>query len=128
MLRTCEIPSVGVPYFDEQHERLIDILHELDSSVSQKRKARICREALLKLMNFADVHFYAEESMMQKIGFPGLEEHRADHRKIQSRLNTFKSELDRGITKSSEDLLEFIYGWIEQHLANFDVQYGEYCR
>jgi hemerythrin len=70
--RTCEIPAIGLHYIDEQHERLIGILHELDSSVSRNMKIRIVRESLLKLMNFAEVHFYAEESLMESIGFPDL--------------------------------------------------------
>jgi hemerythrin-like metal-binding protein len=122
--RTCEIPAVGLPYFDEQHERLIDILHELDSSVSRNMKTRIVREALLKLMNFAEVH--SEESFMGSISFPGLEDHRREHGKIKSRLNAVKTDLDRGVTNNGDELLEFIYCWIEQHLANFDMEYGKF--
>jgi hemerythrin len=124
--RTCEIPAIGLHYIDEQHERLIGILHELDSSVSRNMKIRIVRESLLKLMNFAEVHFYAEESLMESIGFPGLEDHRREHGKIKSRLNAFKTDLDRGVTNNGDELLEFIYCWIEQHLANFDMQYGKF--
>jgi hemerythrin-like metal-binding protein len=124
--RECDIPSVGLPYFDGQHQRLIEILHELDSSVSRNMKVRLVREALLKLMNFAEVHFYAEESMMERISFPGLDDHRREHRKIRTRLNIFKTELDRGISASAEELLTFIYQWIHQHLATFDVAYGKF--
>jgi hemerythrin-like metal-binding protein len=124
--RECDIPSVGLPYFDEQHQRLIGILHELDSSVSRNMKVRLVREALLKLMNFAEVHFYAEESMMESISFPGLEDHRREHGKIRMRLNEFKTEVDRGVTASAEELLTFVYQWIDQHLATFDVDYGKF--
>ncbi len=122
----CDIPSVGLHYFDEQHQRLVGILHELDSSVSRNMKVRVVREALLKLMNFAEVHFYAEESMMESISFPRLEDHRREHGKIRTRLNLFKTEVDRGVTASAEELLAFVYQWIDQHLATFDVEYGKF--
>ena len=70
MPRTCEIPAIGLPYIDEQHERLIAILHELDSSVSRNMKIRIVRESLLKIDEFCGSAFLCRGIAYGKHRFP----------------------------------------------------------
>jgi len=74
-----------------------------------------------ELIETAEAHFYHEEAVMDKEGFPGLSPHKRDHDDLLKRLNRLASSLSGGRLPVS--VCTDLRGWLAAHVENFDDPY-----
>jgi hemerythrin-like metal-binding protein len=66
--------SVGVRELDQQHQQLIKMLNRLISiQGTTNTHSETVSDTLMAMTRYAQVHFKAEESLMEANGYPGLE-------------------------------------------------------
>jgi hemerythrin-like metal-binding protein len=67
--------SVGVRELDEQHQQLIKLLNRLIATQGTiNTHSETISDVLMAIPRYAQVHFKAEERLMEEYGYPGLEE------------------------------------------------------
>ena len=80
-MRTFEwSPSleVGEKEIDEEHRRLLEALRDIARGI-EKSDLDVCRADVQAFIEASTDHFAKEESLLQRIGFPEIDEHKAYH-------------------------------------------------
>lgn len=122
--RWTQVLSVNIAIFDEQHKKLIDTMNELDQALRKGEGKAALDPVLDKLVEYALVHFAAEESLMEQHEFPGLSTHRAQHEEFRRRLAEYLEAHKAGKPGVPVSLLFFMQEWLKNHLAKTDRLYS----
>lgn len=117
--------SVGDETIDAQHEKLINLINEAYESV-QKHDEKQIGKLIDKMRQYADVHFSAEEALMKRDGFPGLEEHKFHHEKF--RIETQRFHKERFSRTNLSQIFVFLSRWLINHIMEDDMRYARYIR
>jgi hemerythrin len=115
---------VGVQSLDNQHSVLFNLLNELDDAMASGQAPMRIVQMLRKLLNYARGHFSAEEAMMAAAAFPGLAQHRIQHRDLTKRVEEFEARFERGERTLNLQLLSFLRDWVTRHIQHADKEYG----
>lgn len=106
---------LGHPLIDTLHEEMTALLAA--TLVPENGLA----DALGRLQVHTEYHFAQEESLMQERGYPGLAEHRHEHRMLLAELHGMASALARGRHRLVRAWLsERLPEWFRLHVANLD--------
>lgn len=119
----------GIPLIDGEHETLFEIIGEANDLV----KAELLHDkydeivAILgKLTDYTREHFQDEEEYMESISYPGLEAQKMAHRAFVSKLEEIDLEqVDQNQQKYLEELMEFLFGWLSNHILKSDKLIAE---
>jgi hemerythrin-like metal-binding protein len=115
--------AVKVPNIDEQHQKLFSLIGELHKALQRSIPAH---DMFLELVAYTQYHFADEERLMQEHEFPGLAGHVEEHRELKRRLLEFKADYDKGNTFISAELLNFLEGWLTDHVRSADMKYAPF--
>jgi hemerythrin len=118
--------SVGSDIIDTQHRELLSRFNDLLEACRLKKGKEKVVELLAYLDSYTVSHFAEEEALMARCGYPGLEEHRLQHREFIARLGRLQADLEREgaslgvVVETNEALLS----WILRHIKAEDVLVG----
>ena len=120
--------SIGIPQIDAQHKQLILMTNKLykacqysGDSAKEQFRATI-REAV----GYIRYHFTSEEKIMERIEYPGMEDHKREHRDfIQEVLEQVK-DFEEGKRFVPHMFVRFLRDWVLSHIALTDTYLGEY--
>lgn len=122
--------SVGFAQLDAQHKVMLEIINELFDTVS--RAASWATMALIgvKLMEYSQVHFDAEEELMRSCDFPGLALHQQEHIRFMEKIRDFMVAVEEGQSTGMlpMELFHFLQSWLAEHIMRMDKEYSVYCR
>ncbi len=113
---------IGVPVIDIQHLWLIKMTVELEYALRKTgaEKKQVFALCLQEAFRYVQEHFAAEEVLMEALGYPDLEKHRASHatfvKTIEERQLDFTSKKDIFFVNLVRDLKE----WLFSHIAIAD--------
>ena len=123
----------GIKEIDAEHKRLFDIIRETNALIHNDLlhdKYDEIIHLLDELREYTKIHFADEEAYMKKIGFPGLDAQiRAHTAFVDKLMNIDLDELDKIDDHQQEYLLElidFLAGWLVNHILKMDVAIGAY--
>jgi hemerythrin len=112
--------SIGDPEIDAEHQELIERIALIPEPGSPDDA-----QALADALAYAGKHFRAEEAFMQQIGYPGLAQHRGDHRVLTQALLAYKREFDAG-SRDLYTLKQYLFRWARDHIRDEDRKIGIY--
>ncbi|HVP66919.1 MAG TPA: bacteriohemerythrin [Anaeromyxobacteraceae bacterium] len=123
--------SVGHDSIDGQHRELFDRAGQFfvaASSGSRDREPNLTR-AFLYLDSYVRFHFAQEEALMSRLGYPGLAEHREEHRDYIRRLDAVKSQYESegdsaSVVAAVDGLLRL---WLVEHIGTSDRRVGAFA-
>ena len=115
--------DLGDTEINRQHRRLVDLANEVHRLRQQSLGSASARRIIDALASYTVTHFAYEERALEQTGYPQLEQHRLEHRRLVEQVLAFKSRIDRGESVGSE-LLEFVKQWLTQHILKSDRAYG----
>jgi hemerythrin len=121
-----EAYSVNIAVLDQQHKQLIETVNELDQALRKGEGKAALDSVLDKLVEYALVHFAAEESLMQEHDFPGFFTHRAQHEEFRKKLAEYLESHKTGKPGTPVSLLFFMQEWMKEHLSKTDKLYSAY--
>lgn len=122
LFRWTEVYSVNIARLDKQHQKLFNLMSELDGAFRSGEEAARIDQITDSLISNAFALFVTEESLMEKHGFPGLAEHQAAHAAFREEIAGFV--IDRKIRPGVPvDVLFYTQDWLKQHVLNFDKKY-----
>lgn len=121
---------IGIKEVDNQHKRLVECITRFKDSISDEKKDTIDEmgKVLGFLVNYTNYHFESEEALMERIGYPELEEHKAIHRDLVTELKKILIKLK---SKESYKPIEFYYflmKWLTEHIEDEDNKIGKYYK
>jgi two-component system cell cycle response regulator len=85
--------SVGVESIDQDHRRIIDIINQLSEAFEKGSGREVVVGLFDRLEEYASTHFAREERLMEEAGFPGLQEHAAQHKSFAGKIPELRDML-----------------------------------
>ena len=123
--------NTGICEIDEQHKKLIDTIQVLKNANLNKEKII---DIVVELRASVTGHFATEESYMEKLEYPLLEEHKAFHMKMLKNYNDLLLRLaeNGSLDETIGSLVELLGDWVEEHssgnIKDVDVHMAEFFR
>lgn len=124
--RWTQAYSVNILALDQQHRELFDTVNELDHALRSGQGNPALDPILQKLVEYATVHFAAEESLMEQHEFPGLFAHRTQHELFRQKIAVFLEDHRASKPGVPVSLMLFMQGWLKQHVMKTDKLYSAY--
>lgn len=113
---------------DDQHGILMDAINELRQALIRGCGREKISELLDQLIEFTRMHFSSEEQLMAQTGFPGLEEHRAEHHRMLAEILQAAHRLQYGEGLQLRPLLCGMHDRFLEHIESIDRQYSPWLR
>lgn len=119
--------EVQVPELDAQHRELFDRLNRLwDAHQAEDSTGLVELQAFL--LEYAEHHFRSEEALMDAAGYDLAVSHKALHQAFRLRIAEFEQRRARVPQAVTGELLDFLLGWLVQHIAREDKRLGAFLR
>lgn len=119
--------AVGIDEIDEDHRKLITYLNDLFAACFAAQGPAVLKGTLEAMQRYTREHFSHEEDVMRKVGYPGLEEHRAQHAELISELDDLVDEFEHGADHGlSNKTLQFLEDWLLHHILIEDRKIGRH--
>ena len=109
---------MGDPEIDAQHRHLIELIARVPDQAAPGDA-----ELLAAALQYTATHFKAEETYMERVGYPGLAAHRSDHKFLTRTLMVYKQRYDDGETDLYA-LKQFLFRWVRDHILDEDRKIG----
>ncbi|MBL0058649.1 MAG: hemerythrin family protein [Elusimicrobia bacterium] len=122
-LQWLEHYRTGLPLIDQQHQEFFRRLNAFNEALEEGRRKEAVIQALTFLLDYASLHFRAEERGMEEAGFPGLAAHREKHRLLEERTRTLLDRYRRGELFLAMQVSLLLSEWIVQHILHEDMAY-----
>ena len=114
--------SVGIDVIDEHHRYLFDLTNDLIDIMANKRGSKELVRVLNALEQYAQVHFLAEERMMQHCAYDGTERQIKQHKQFLDELNEFYKELHDNPLIAQIEVMGFLREWLVGHIRYEDTK------
>lgn len=112
--------NIGNELIDKQHQELIVYFNSAhEHMLSNQDSSYLGLDALIQMVEYCRYHFDCEEEYMEKIGFPGLKEHKTIHAAFHSKLENLLL-MDQEQYPLTSQILKIFENWIIYHILNVD--------
>jgi len=119
--------SVGIKELDMQHQRLISLINRLIMvSETHSIHSEIIKSALGEMTEYAQVHFKAEEKLMEAYGFPLLKEHKSSHLDFQVKTMDLYEGKGLSAEQIADDISNYLGNWLTHHILQEDMAYKDF--
>ncbi len=119
--------SVNIKEIDDQHKKLIDMINELHEAMMSGKGKDVMTTVLDKLASYCVTHFTVEERLMSSNGYPGFDEHKAKHVKMNEKVKQLQQSLAQsGTSVMSNDVMTFLKNWLDKHIMGTDHKYAPF--
>ncbi|MBK1618279.1 hypothetical protein CKO42_07450 [Lamprobacter modestohalophilus] len=118
--------SVDVPEIDQDHRRLLELFNRLGHAVEDGEPQAYVEATLDELISCTGWHFQHEERLMEKHGYPGLQEHRAEHQALITSGEALRQQLRQSGACPSPQEIAFLEHWLTGHIYGTDMAMGAY--
>ncbi|RKZ37625.1 MAG: hypothetical protein DRQ37_01445 [Gammaproteobacteria bacterium] len=115
--------SVGNEILDEQHRKLFEVFNRLNTFMYGSGDAAALGRIFDDLDKYISEHFATEEALMQRHGFPGYAEHKAEHERFRTRLESLVRKHRAGDISLTPVVTAFIHNWLHEHIGETDRGY-----
>lgn len=120
-----EALSVHIQEIDLQHRHLIGLVAGLQKA-QEAGGGGVLSGVLRELNTYVREHFTVEERWMARFDYPGLADHAEAHEAFVEKLLRFELDHLAGQAQVSEELLDYLMGWIEGHVMDMDQGYARF--
>jgi len=120
--------SIGIDVIDEHHRYLFDLTNDLFEIVAHKRGASEVARVLKALSHYAQVHFRAEERMMEHYAYGEIDLQQEQHHDFEARLQMFYDELHDNPLTAQFEVLIYLRHWLVRHIVHEDAKLYELVR
>lgn len=108
--------QLGVVQMDDTHQEFIALVNRLNSADLSE-----FRPLFIELLEHTQLHFDAENLLMQQTGFSAISEHKGDHLRVLGELTRFANKVHNGsIILARSYVREMLPSWFNLHAATMD--------
>ena len=115
--------SVGNQSIDSQHIKLIEMINEMAGLWGSSIDSEEISTILSEMTEYASSHFNYEEAYMEQIGYPGLKDHKKEHKEFKLRVCDFCMRIMHKDNLVPEEILLFLSKWLINHILHSDMKY-----
>lgn len=120
--------SVGIERFDDDHRHLFSLFNQLHMSMTGRESNSALNLILRELAWYAQTHFRAEEMLMKRHGYPGLDSHRAQHDRFTEQVDQFVDHFHSGRDEIKVEVSDTLQKWLTQHILRSDAAYAKFLQ
>jgi hemerythrin len=117
---------VGVKVLDEHHAEFIDGMNQLHAAMVKGQAQSVVGPLFKNLNSRIFNHLSTEERLMEDTKYPGLTEHRDEHRALAAKVEEFVASYEQGDQSIYPQLLHFVDHWLVNHMLTVDKQYTQW--
>ena len=118
--------SVGVEEFVSHHKRIVELINKLSDSLTRADTSAAVREVLAEVSNYTLYHFFAEEDLMAKHGYPEYDAHRKEHLELTAKTFHLMSTAYGGHGAIGQEVYDFLVHWLTNHILITDKKYSAF--
>jgi hemerythrin len=121
--------SVGVKELDIQHQKLLNLINELDQFLDNRQEASSktrCFAALNALVKYAETHFSAEEGYLSKYTYPKYDLQKADHENFLETVFSMYAKFEKDDSYSLNEIINYLRDWYTLHILGMDLEYKQF--
>jgi hemerythrin len=118
--------SVGIRSIDTQHKSLIESINGFYDAINSSSAKELIVNLLKEMKEYSIFHFFTEESLLKKHGYPDLEQHKSEHHGFIKKIEDMDKRLKEGKLVLSLELTSFIKTWITNHIMVIDKKYSAF--
>jgi len=119
---------LGIEEIDDQHRKLVNMINSLHEGLRDGKGREVTGTVLKSMMEYALYHFKTEEDLMQRFGFEGFTEHRAEHLTFMESVDEMAKRHEAGEYLVSLELNDFLKDWLTDHILSTDWEYAPFIR
>jgi hemerythrin len=120
--------KLGIPEMDEEHIILVNMLNEVHNFIRGGEKEKASAYFKQTLAGYVGTHFSDEESFMEKINYPQLDEHRKIHANFKQSIEATLSNFDASDEAAFRNALTDVFTWIISHIGKTDKKYATFYK
>ena len=128
LFKWSESSVIYLPEIDAEHRCLFQIAGELEKALQGRTTPEKFRAMLRNLLAHTEEHFQHEERLMREVRYPSIEWHRRQHDHARKQTKTMVRRIARGDNDAPSLLLEFLAGWLQDHMSLTDRMMASYLR
>jgi len=118
--------SVNIAEIDQQHQKLVLVINELNDAMKQGKGKDILGEIINGLINYTATHFKTEEDYFFQFGYPDMENHKKEHTAFVQKVTNFKEGFEKGKLSLSIEVMNFLSDWLQNHIKGTDKRYTRF--
>ncbi len=118
--------SVGIDSIDDQHKKLVNMINALHEAMREGQGDAVMGRIFDGLALYVQKHFGYEEELFASHGYPESDAHKREHEALISQVSELKKQFDYGQTVLTMDLMQFLKGWLNDHIKGTDKRYTEF--
>lgn len=112
---------------DAQHQKLFNLLNTFAGALADGQGNEALLPLIDELASYAIQHFKDEEKVMERIGYPGLAEHKAIHRKFEKTVMETRTAFAQGRGMLASQIISFLAQWLVEHIGKQDLHWAAYA-
>jgi len=118
--------ATGIELIDSQHKELFSLTNELFRACMGDNEALkgVFMGTMERMVNYVRFHFGAEQQLLQRINYPGYQEHKKQHDKLVRDILDAVSAHNKGEKFVANQFVRTMRDWILGHIAIADKQYA----
>ena len=120
--------AVHLGEVDAEHRAIYQAAGDLHQSILSSAPTGRVVEILRALIAHTEDHFTHEERLMQAANYGSYAWHKQQHDTARKRLAQFSARIEAGETASVGPLLNYLSGWLRDHLSVADRMMSAYMR
>ena len=118
--------NLGEAMIDRQHKSLVDLINRIDEVSQSSNQDKEIMNGLTGMYLYAKEHFFDEEALMERLGYPDRHNHMAQHKGFVDSTHTLTDAYLSGSMQFSE-LMDFLIDWLKTHIAVEDAKIVAYA-
>lgn len=111
-----------------QHGHLVELIRQLRAAHAAGTGWEELAGMLDTLLHDFDEHFSYEELIMDRGGYPRLDEHKAQHAAFLGKVHALRRECDRRETELMGVLVELLETWLRNHEKSADRDVARFLK
>ncbi|MGY6277613.1 bacteriohemerythrin [Methylomonas sp. MgM2] len=110
---------------DREHRIFLDLIRNVAEALDRQEPKDWCMRLLREVEKFIDFHFFSEENLMLRVGYPDYVEHQQKHAELlvslQERMQAYSDD-----RINLEAIVVFLFDWFVMHTSQFDKKLGKF--
>jgi hemerythrin-like metal-binding protein len=115
--------KLGIDAVDNEHMKLVDMLNDVHSLISEGKKDEARIYFGQTLSNYVNEHFTNEENFMKGMGYPAFDEHKKIHENFKKSFQELAPTIETFDEAAFRQALSDTFTWIITHIGKTDKKY-----
>ena len=118
--------NVNVKKIDAQHQKMLDLVNNLHTSVEACIDKEELKNLLIELVEFTSNHFSTEEKLMKEYAYPAYAKHHREHRILIQHMNQLVAAVSDGKSPTFYSDYDVSSDWALVHITEYDKDLGAF--